>query len=373
MDFTPSAEQQALRDSLKRHLARVCDFEARRVLLHAGEGGHLKLWRGLAGLGCLGAGVSDELGGFGGDISDMAMIAEELGRVLAPAPYGPHAMALAILSGLASPDPELIAELIAGERVVVPALLEPQARGDFGIVRATAVRRRDGFELSGAKALVEGAALASRLIVSARLEDTGAQALFLIEAEAPRLSRTPYRTIANTRVADFALDKVALPASALLTENAAALIERAADVGVVMSCAQSLGAMDAALWLTRDYLRTRKQFGQPLAAFQALQHRMADMLIETELARSMLFQALAALGTADPQARRRGLAAAKVQSAEAGLFVGGQAIQLHGAIGMTEEYVVGHYYKLLFANARLLGGADLHLERFIAASDQPAV
>jgi alkylation response protein AidB-like acyl-CoA dehydrogenase len=129
--------------------------------------------------------------------------------------------------------------------------------------------------------------------------------------------------------------------------------------------------MDAALWLTRDYLRARKQFGQPLAAFQALQHRMADMLIETELARSMLFQALAALEASDPATRRRGVSATKVQNAEAGMFVGGQAIQLHGAIGMTEEYVLAHLYKLLFANARQFGGPDLHLERFIATDDRP--
>lgn len=372
MDFSPSSEQQALKDSLRRLLDRDLDFEARRILVRADEGAFRDLWTKLADLGCLGAGLGEDLGGFGGDASDMAMIAQELGRTLAPLPYTAHVMGLALLSRAPSPDPEFLARIAAGERCVMPALLEPGARGDLSQVATMAVRQGDHFEISGMKSQVEGVGLADDLLVSARVEPDGAVALFLVDVATAGISKTPYRTVANTRVSEIEFHRVTVPASACLDPDASALIATAEDFGIVMTCAQSLGAMDAALWLTRDYLRNRKQFGQPLASFQALQHRMADMLIETELARSMLFQALAALDASDPTVRRRGVSAAKVQNAEAGMFVGGQAIQLHGAIGMTEEYVLAHLYKLLFANARQFGGPDLHLERFIAAGDGPA-
>jgi alkylation response protein AidB-like acyl-CoA dehydrogenase len=371
MDFSPSPEQQALKDSLRRLLDRDLDFEARRTLVRADEGAFRELWAKLAELGCLGAGLGEDLGGFGGDASDMAMIAQELGRTLAPLPYTAHVMGLALLSRAPSADPEILAGMTVGERCVMPALLEPGARGDLGQVATMAVRQGDHFEISGIKAQVEGVELADHFLVSARVTPDEGVALFLVDVRVAGISNTPYRTVANMRVSDIGFHRVSVPAAACVSPDASALIASAEDIGIVMTCAQSLGAMDAALWLTRDYLRARKQFGQPLAAFQALQHRMADMLIETELARSMLFQALAALEASDPATRRRGVSAAKVQNAEAGMFVGGQAIQLHGAIGMTEEYVLAHLYKLLFANARQFGGPDLHLERFIAAGDRP--
>ena len=210
---------------------------------------------------------------------------------------------------------------------------------------------------------------ADHLLVTARAEGSeraeGGVTLLFVPKDAPGLRRQDYRLIDRRPVSDIWLDDVLVGADAVLSAPGDALpaVMTGLDHAVVALCADSVGAMDAALWMTRDYLRTRHQFGQPLANFQALQHRMADMLIETELARSMVYQGLHAL-TCEPDKRAKGASAAKVAVAKAGLFVGQQAIQLHGGMGMTEEYAVGHYYKRLFVNASLFGNIDFHAQRF---------
>lgn len=371
MDFTLSSEQQALRESLGRFLDRELDWDKRMKLLREGEAGFARIWSGLVELGCTGAGIDEDRGGYGGDPVDMALIAEELGRVLAPVPYAPFVMAVSLLTDARATDAAPLAELVSGARLAIPALLERDARGDLLEVRAVAEPVGSGFRLTGRKTLVEGARQADCVIVSATIENAAEEgpALFVVEADAAGVRRLDYRTIDNRPVSDIGLEGVQVDASARLLTDGRAAIDRAADAGAVMICAQAVGAMDAALWMTRDYLRMRRQFGVPLASFQALQHRMADMLIETELARSMLFQALAALESDDRDVRRMGVSAAKRRIGEAGVFVGAQAIQLHGGIGMTEEYAIGHYYKHLFAGARTLGDGDFHLQRFIRARD----
>ncbi len=192
--------------------------------------------------------------------------------------------------------------------------------------------------------------------------------LFTVDPAGPGVTRHDYHAVDGRRVSDILLDDVELGPDALIGEEGTALaaIELAIDHGVIGLCAEAVGAMDAALWLTRDYLKTRRQFGQTINNFQALQHRMADMLIETELARSMLYRGVAALAETDPATRRKGVSAAKAQIGEAGYFVGGQAVQLHGAIGVTEEYSVGHYFKRLTLVRGLFGTTDSHLARFAA-------
>jgi alkylation response protein AidB-like acyl-CoA dehydrogenase len=175
-----------------------------------------------------------------------------------------------------------------------------------------------------------------------------------------------YRAVDGRRVADIDFVAVELADDGLIGPEGAAgpAVALGLDHLIVGLCAEAVGAMDAALWLTRNYLKTRKQFGTTLNTFQALQHRMADMLVETELARSMLLRALACLADPDPRARRAGVSAAKAQIGEAGYFVGGQAVQLHGGIGVTEEYVVGHYFRRLTLARGLFGATDVHLSRF---------
>ena len=362
MDFTPSSEQQALADSVQRFVDRDYGFDQRRKLIESDEGFSRGHWASFAELGWLGAGLSEAAGGFGGSAIEYAIIAERLGKALAVEPFAAAVTALRTLEAL-GPDPEaltLIRRLVMGETLGLLAHGEREARGDPRIVETRAERSGNEWRLTGAKSLVVGAPQADVLLVSARTDRT--IGLFAVPREAERLAVTPYRTVDNARVADLRFDGVV--AEPLATgASVLAAIETGIDHGTVTLCAEAVGAMDAGLWMTRDYLKTREQFGQPIGNFQALQHRMADMLIHCELARSMLYQGLFALDQSEDE-RRRGVSAMKAVVAEAGLYVGRQAIQLHGGIGMTEEYVIGHYYKRLFAIAHLYGDQDTHIERF---------
>ena len=254
-------------------------------------------------------------------------------------------------------ETELVEAVVAGETRVVIAHGEADARGDPAHIET----RFDDGGLTGTKSLVLGAPGADALLVSAR--DASGVGLYRVAPEAVRLVRHAYRTLDNGRVADLTLSGT--PATRLGKGDALPAIRTGIDHAVVTLCAEAVGAMEAAMWMTRDYLKVREQFGAPIGRFQALQFRMADMLVELELARSMLFQALAALSLDDPDTRSRGISAAKIVIGEAGLFIGRQAIQLHGGIGMTEEYIIGHYYKRLFVIAHLFGNSDSHLERFM--------
>jgi alkylation response protein AidB-like acyl-CoA dehydrogenase len=369
MDFTLTAEQEALADSVRRFREREYDFEARRAIITSPAGMREAHWRTFAELGWLGAGLAEDAGGYGGGPIENALILEEFGRGLIVEPFVAHVVAvevLAALAPLAMAGP--IATLIGGEERLVLAHYEAEGRGDAAHVGMRAEPDGNGFRLAGAKSLVAGGAQAGGFLVSAR--DGDGTSLFLVRADAAGLTRRCYRTLDNHRVADLALEGVVVDADARIGARGGAMpaVARALDHGAVAVCAEAVGAMDAALWITRDYLRTRQQFGTAIGNFQALQHRMADMLIETELSRSMLYQALAALGRGDADARAAGVSAAKVQIADAAALVGGQAIQLHGGIGVTEEHAIGHYYRRLFVIARTFGGSEVHLERYRALS-----
>lgn len=364
MDFNLTTEQQALRDSVRRFIKRDYTFDKRRAIMDSADGISADVWAAMAELGWLGAGLSEEAGGFGGSAVENALIAEELGRGLVVEPFVPAILAAQLLAALPDFDGrgELIEGLVMGTHKIVLAHGEADARGDPRRVETSAVRDGDDWILTGTKSMVVGAPSADRLMVSARTEN--GISLFLVEPDAQGLSSKVYRLVDNSRVADLALVKV--PARLVGGEGGALpAIEAAIDHATVVLCAEAVGAMEAALFMTRDYLKTRQQFGQTLNNFQALQHRMADMLVETELARSMVLQGLAALAQGDADARREGVSAAKAMINEAGLFVTRQSIQLHGGIGMTEEYAVGHYYRRMFVIAQMFGNTDTHLVRFI--------
>jgi len=367
MDFTPTAEQEALVDSVRRFRTREYDFEARRAVILSPEGMREAHWATFAELGWLGAGLAEAAGGYGGGPIETALICDEIGRGLIVEPFVAHAVALEALAVLA-PDAraDRIAAMIAGEERLALAHYEAAGRGDADHVETRAEPHGTGFRLAGAKALVAGGAQAGGFLVSAR--DGAGISLFLVPADAPGLAIRRYRTLDNHRVADLDLDGVAVGGDALVGLQSGAMpgIARALDLGAVAVCAEAVGAMDEALWITRDYLRTRRQFGTAIGQFQALQHRMADMLIEIELSRSILYHALAVLMRGDPAERAIGVSAAKVKIADAAAIVGGQAIQLHGGIGVTEEHAIGHYYRRLYVIARSFGTADTHLERYRA-------
>ncbi|WP_298400569.1 acyl-CoA dehydrogenase [Sphingobium sp.] len=364
MDFSYTSEQDALRDSVRRFVEREYGWEERFTIVRSDGGYAPRHWAMFAELGWLGAGLSEEAGGFGGGGTENALIAEELGRGLVTEPFVPHVIATQLLAGIdGETAADLIGPLVMGESIIVPVLQEAAGRGDWRHVDM----RADGNRLTGVKTLVEGAGRADNMLVSARNGDE--IGLYLVAADAAGVSRTDYRTLDNHRVSDVALDG----AEAVLLASGAQVpgaIDRAMEHGLIALCGEALGVMDAALWATRDYLKMRKQFGTAIGNFQALQHRMADMLIEVEMTRSLLYAAFGAMAGDDAQASTAAVSAAKVQVSTGGLQVGAQAIQLHGGIGVTEELNISHHYRRLYAIARQFGDAELHLARFAQARDQ---
>ncbi|MEA2664070.1 MAG: hypothetical protein QOI11_1014 [Candidatus Eremiobacteraeota bacterium] len=351
MDFTLSPEQLLIKDSVARFAAEP-DANADH-------------WTTFAELGWLAVGAPEDLGGFGGPVETLILL-EQLGRGLVVTPYVPQV----VLAGTilrAAERTDLLEALVEGKQRFAVAYEEPHARYDPGLVGTTAVRDGDAFVLSGTKVRVLDPGSAGTILVSARTGDE--ISLFAVPADAPGSTRTPYAAEDGHDVADLAFANVRADAGALIGPlgGGLPLLERGLDHAVAGLCAEALGLMSVMLEATVDYTKQRHQFGVAIGSFQALQHRMAEMFVEVELARSMAYLAAITLDEPDDAARRRGISAAKVQIARSGRFVGQGAIQLHGGIGMSEEYKVGHYFKRMTLIERLLGDADYHLRRYTAA------
>ncbi|MEJ2374067.1 MAG: acyl-CoA dehydrogenase family protein [Pseudolabrys sp.] len=376
MDFELSDEQRLLKDSVERLLADNYDFEARRKYAQEPHGFSSKLWRQYAELGLLALPFAEKYGGIDGGPVDSMIVMEAFGRALALEPY----LATVVLAGsllrLGGNERQrdlLLPKIGGGELLLAFAHAERQARYNLADVATTARRDGEHYLLDGAKTLVLHGDSADRFIVSARLAskqtDIAGLGLFLVDASAQGLSRQGYATIDGQRAAEVTLAGVRVSAADAIGEpgNAFPLIERVADIAIAALCAEAVGAMAAMHELTVDYLKERKQFGVPLGKFQVLTHRAADMLVTLEQARSM---AMLAAMTADEESadeRRRAISAAKVQVANSGRSVGQQAIQLHGGIGMTMEYKVGHYFKRVTVIEKLFGDAAHHLNMLARA------
>jgi alkylation response protein AidB-like acyl-CoA dehydrogenase len=359
MDFSFTEEQQLLEDTVRRFVARDCAFEKRRAIRDSAGGWSRDTWQALADLGLLALNVPEEHGGLGAGPVDTMIAMNALGPGLLLEPYLASAVVATALLRECPAQAGLLAQLAAGERIVVLAHEEPN-----GVATRCRIEGTD-FLLDGRKCVVAHAAAADFLIVSARLGDD--LALFLVPRDAPGLSLDSYPTLDGTRAAEVHLAGVRLPATARLAAGHAAL-ERALDIGLAALCAEAVGIMKAALDATADYLRTRQQFGQPIGRFQALQHRAADMLLHYEQAKSMSYLAAMRCTSKDAAERRRALSAAKVLTGRAARFIGQQAVQLHGGMGMTDELVVSHWFKRLTAIEMLFGDSDTHLQTFIEAS-----
>lgn len=350
LNFLPTEEQQMLRDSVRR-------WAAARDVREAGD--ENADWAYGSEQGWLMAGLPEEAGGLGGTDFDSAIVAEELGRALVRAPFVESGMVAAHLSlALSAGRAE---EVAMGS--VRPALAhdEPSMRGRYFELQTKAIED-DGWKLTGRKTGILGTP--TTFFVTAVMPDGGI-GLFEIGAENAPLRK--YETVDGRSGAELLLD--ATPASLLLEgESARESLASAIDRTLVLESAEALGAMEAAFEMTRQYLLTRKQYGQLIGDFQALRHRLADMFIELEQARSMVHVGLAGLASDSSKDRARSAAATRARVAQAGLFVSGQAIQLHGGIGVTEEYPVGHFYKRIVAFAARHGGDAAQVERFAALS-----
>jgi len=365
MDLSFSEEQKLLQDSARRWVEKDYAFEARRKLIDAG-GFSRQNWKQLAENGWLAIAVPEDYEGLGGGAVEVAVVCEELGRGLVLEPFVPSAVLATQLLVAAASDAQKTAWLPAmasGESIVAVAYSEPQARGAPDQVAAQAKPSGSGYVLSGRKSFAVGAPLADRLIVSARAPD--GIALFMVDAKAKGVRLHEATLVDSRRSADVILEDVAVGSDARIGEAGKALpaLELALDHAMVGLCAESVGVMEKVIASTAEYLKTRKQFGVAIGTFQALQHRIADMAIELEMARSMLVRALRSIGLPDATERRNGISASKAFINQKAKWVTGQAIQLHGGIGMTEEFMIGHYFKRMVVAELLYGSADYHLNR----------
>ena len=356
MDFTHSEDRRMLADTLGRYIADRYGMEARNRAAYGEAGYAPEHWRALAELGVVGALFDEAAGGCGGTCFDIMVVFEALGRGLVVEPFLGALMAGTALAAAGGQEAAL-ARIVSGEAVAAFAHEEPDSRYDLANVETRAEPVEGGWRLTGHKAVVPHGEAAALLVVSAWAD--GRPSLFLIERGAAGLTVRGYPNIDGGRSAALLLDGV--PAT-LVAANGTAPALAAYHAGVLALSAEGLGIMESLKAATIDYLRTRQQFGVPIGKFQALQHRMATVLLEIEQARSAVINAAAALGTAGGP---RALAAAKYTIGRTGTLVAEEAIQLHGGIGMTWELPLSHQAKRLTMIGHQLGDEDYHLQRYI--------
>jgi alkylation response protein AidB-like acyl-CoA dehydrogenase len=363
MDFTFNEEQQQFADALRRWIDKDYGFEARRRIVHSAEGTSSQAWDTLVELGMTALPVPAAQGGFDGTAVDMLVVMQELGRGLVVEPYFATVLGAHCLQ-LAGGQEALLEQVAAGTLKLACALGEQQARHELNDI---ATRAGADHRLTGSKTVVLHGAQANALIVSARSSggqsDTDGISLYLVQRDATGVAISDYRTIDGQRAATVVLTQAQ---GTLLGQAGGAwpVLEAVADYGAALLCAEAIGAMDALFAATLDYLKTRQQFGAPIGKFQVLQHRMADMFIHLEQARSLAMLAAAKVGSGDAEERRRVVSAAKARVGQACRFVGQQAVQLHGGMGVTDELPASHYFKRLTMIDLTLGDVDHHLERF---------
>jgi pimeloyl-CoA dehydrogenase small subunit len=373
MDFELSAEQEQLRHNVARLMRERYGFEARKAYQASPQGWSEALWRDYAEMGLLGAPFSEADGGFGGGAIETMIVMEEFGKALALEPYLQTVVlcgALVKRGASAERRAELIGAVAAGELRLSFAHAEKQSGFDLSAVALSAVKDGGGgFVLNGEKSLVGQGDSADKFIVSARLKgarrDREGVGLFIVDAGAPGVTRRGYSTQDGQRAAEVAFaDARVAPHDVLgVPEDAMATIERAVDETIAALCAEAVGAMSEALTMTVEYLKTRKQFGVAIGSFQALQHRAADMTVALEQARSMMYLATMMADEDDAGERAKAMSAAKTQIGRSAKFIGQQAVQLHGGIGMTYEYKLGHLFKRLAMIDAAYGDADVHVRR----------
>ena len=371
MDFDFSPEQQQLSDAITRWTEKNYSFEQRKQIIHSDAGISEHAWKALAELGVLALPVPSAHEGFDGTPVDQMVVMQALGRALVVEPVVATAMGVQFLK-LGGGHGELLAQVASGSLKLACALNERQARHDLHDIAVTARRHGDAYVIDGEKTGVVHGAQAGQLIVSARssvaLRDEQGISLLVIPGQTAGVSIRDARSNDGLRIATIRFSGVRIPAGALLgTEGKAwGLLDAAADHGAVLLCAEALGAMEALQAATLEYIRTRQQFGVPIGKFQVLQHRMADMFMQLEQARSMTLLAAVKVSSSEAVERRRIVSAAKARVGEAMKFIGQQAVQLHGGMGVTDEMPAAHYFKRLSAIELMLGDTDHHLARFIA-------
>jgi pimeloyl-CoA dehydrogenase small subunit len=376
MNFSFSEEQTLLRNSISRFIQDHYSLDTRRDIVASADGWRPDFWRQFADLGLLAAAFPEAHGGFRTSAVDTMVIMEEFGKGLVVEPY----LQTAIVGGAflqhgapGAMQKALIPSIIEGKTVLAFAYAEPQGRYNLADLSTTARQEGDGYVLNGQKVVVIGAPLADHLIVTARSggdqRERDGITVFLVQRSAAGISMHDYPTIDGLRAADITFDNVRVGAEAVLgvPHGGLPLIEQAVDEGIAALCAEAIGIMKVLNNTTVEFCKARQQFGTPIGKFQALQHRMVDMFVAYEQSVSMTYMVTLHLDAA-AEARTQAAAAAKVQIGKAGRFIGQQAVQLHGGMGMTDELAVSHYFKRLTMIDSQFGNVDHHLRRYAHAA-----
>ena len=378
MDFNFSSEQEQLRDTVNRLIEREYEFNKQRhAIIHSAAGYSEKVWASMAEIGVLGIGIDEAHGGFGGNAIDTMIVMEALGRSLVVEPYLATVVLGANLIQLAGSDAQkssLLPQIVTGRLKLAFAYSETGTRYDLKRIATVTRKEGAGYVLNGEKIIVLHGNIADKIIVSVAtagaLHDGQGMALFLVDAKTSGLNITGYRTIDNQRAANLHFDNVRVSADAMLgsSEDNLAIVEQVMDIATTALIAESVGAMEALQKSTLEYLKTRRQFGVPIGKFQALQHRMVDMLMYVEQSRSMAYLAAVKVQSNDVAERQRVVSAAKNAIGRYGRLIAQEAVQMHGGMGITDELSASHYFRRLTAIDATFGDADHHLSRFAAGA-----
>lgn len=373
MDFSFNEEQSLLEDSVARFIQNDYAFEDRQKAIRGEDGFNRGNWQTFAELGWLGVPFSEADGGFDGGAVESMLLLEQFGRGLVVEPY----LATVVLAGGAlkhggstEQKSQYLPGIIDGSKQAAFAYAEPQGRFNLADLTTTAARDGEGYVLTGYKAVVLNGPAADLFIVSARTSgeqrDESGVSLFIVPGDAEGLSRRDYPTVDGLRASEVTLDAVSVPADALIGDEGGAypIIEQVIDDGILAVGAEAVGCMEVLYKDTVEYCKTREQFGQPIGKFQVLQHRMVDMFMEHEQSKSLMYMAAMRMDEGYGAEAQKAVSAFKVQVGKSGRFVGQNAVQLHGGMGMTDELNIGHYFKRLTIIDTLFGNVDFHLKRF---------
>jgi pimeloyl-CoA dehydrogenase small subunit len=376
MDFSFTEEQTLLRNSVSKYLADTYKFEDWRKFTRSDAGRDPKHWKQFAELGLLAAALPEDHGGLGGGPVESMIIMEEFGKALVVEPYVPTVViggGFLKHAGTDAQKSEWLGKIAAGETMIAFAFAEPKGRYNLADLTTTAKKQGGNYVLSGQKAVVIGAPWADTLIVTARSaggqRDRNGVSVFLVDKKAKGVSTRDYPTVDALRASEVTFENVEVPAANLIGQADAGLplVEKVVDEAIAAVCADASGSMKVLVDTTVEYSKTRKQFGVPIGKFQVLQHRMVDMFVQYEQSVSITLMVTLKLGESDAE-RAKAASAAKVTIGKAGRYVGQQAVQIHGGIGMTDELNVGHYFKRLTLADTLFGNTDHHLKRYAALS-----
>ncbi len=377
MDFAFTEEQTLLRNMVQRFVQDNYDFESRQKIVDSDEGWKKEFWAQFAELGLLAAPFAEDFGGLGGSAIDTMVVMEELGKGMVVEPYLPTVVlggGFLKHGGSDALKGEVIPQIIEGAAVIAAAYAEPQGRYNLADLTTTAKKDGGAYVLNGHKAVVLGGPWVDKFVVTARTSggqrDEGGVSVFLVDKGADGLTTRDYPTVDGFRASEVLLDNVKVDEANVIGEvdGGLPLVERVIDEGIAAISAEAIGVMKMLVDDTIEYSRNRKQFGVPIGSFQVLQHRMVDMYLNYEQSVSMTYMVNIKVDEEEAE-RKKAASAAKVQIGKAGRFIGQDAVQVHGGMGITEELRVGHYFKRMTMIDTQFGNIDHHMKRYAALSD----